>query len=401
MSDLTYLVNPSEKAILKNAGDRLPLGLLYIAKELTRFNHPVKVYDLNHTPETKLFRDIDEERPTMIGVSCYTSPMVTETKKLLRLIRDFSKTRLIVGGYHPTFVPGDFDNKLVNNVVIGEGEYATECLVNNINGFITQGRNATLKGLGKPQRDLVPHTDYNMQMNGKRTATMITSRGCPNNCVFCGNLNRTIRYNGLDEVIGELCDISEQGYQAIYFLDDVFTISRERARFIGEQAKHLKLPFRVTTRANYLDEQKIEDLAKNGCDIVSMGIESGNNGILRNCGKNQTTEIIRDTIHTLCDYGIKSKGFFILGLPGETEETARQTINFANELKNYGMTPEFYPLMPFPGTAIWTKPEDYGIRIIDRDYSHYLQASRDEPKVVCETKGLKADRIQELLREVK
>ena len=96
------------------------------------------------------------------------------------------------------------------------------------------------------------------------------------------------------------------------------------------------------------------------------------------------------------------RSFFIIGLPGETESTARETLDFAVELKGYGMTrQDFYPLTPFPGTAIWKEPEKYGIKILDRDYSKYLVASRNEPNVVCETMNLKADRIKELLLEAK
>ena len=401
--DLTYLVNPSEKGILEHNGDRLPLGLLYIAKELETHGHPVKVFDLNHESEDHLMNRIVYEKPTMIGVSCYTSPMVTETKRLLSRIDLFNEQgRVIVGGYHPTFCPDDFTKEEVDNVIIGEGEYAAECLVSNINGFIKRGANANLETLGKPSRHLLNHKDYNMQMNGKRTSTMITSRGCPNSCVFCGNLNKVIRYHRLEDIALELAEIKQQGYEAVYFLDDVFTLDQERAYEIGNIARQLKLPFRVTTRANYLKGGIISDLASNGCDIVSMGVESGSDEVLDRCSKGQRTETIRKAVTELNNYGIKSKGFYVIGLPGETEKTARQTIDFSRELKGLGMVEQsFYPLCPFPGTAIWTNPEKYGIRILDRDYSNYLQAGRTEPKVVCETKDLKADDISKVLREAK
>src|SRR3990167_9729376 len=96
-----YLVNPSEKAILETAGDRMPLGLLYIAKELEKFKHPVKVYDMNHETEDKLVDDLIKDNPHIVGISCLTTPMLTETKRLIQEIRRFSD-RIVVGGYHPT-----------------------------------------------------------------------------------------------------------------------------------------------------------------------------------------------------------------------------------------------------------------------------------------------------------
>jgi len=400
--DLTYLINPSERDILANAGDRMPLGLLYMASELQMHQHPVKVYDLNHTSEAKLMKDIATDKPSMIGVSCLTSPMFGETKRLLNRIKNYNeKGRVIVGGYHPTVMPLDFYG-LVDNVVTGEGEYAVECLVSGVKDEpIVRNGVTTLRDL-IPARDLLDQTQYNMFQEGLRTSTAITSRGCPNACVFCGNTPRKVREHDLFDVERDLENIASNEYKAVYFLDDVFTINKARAMAIGKMVQDKGLKFRLTTRANYVDDFMIRNMAKNGLDIASMGVETGNEEILRTVGKNQTKQQIRDAVATCYKYGVKTKGFFILGLPGETEKTANETIRFAEELRNLGMEYcDFYPLVPFPGTDIWTNPDKYGIRILDRDYSKFLQATKGEPKIVCETVGLKAEKISELLKEAK
>ena len=330
-----YLVNPSEKAILETAGDRMPLGLLYIAKELEKFKHPVKVYDMNHETEDKLVDDLIKDNPHIVGISCLTTPMLTETKRLIQEIRRFSD-RIVVGGYHPTVMPEDFRG-LADHVVIGEGEYGIECLVNNINGFEVKTRPANLRGLGKPARHLLDHKRYNLMMDGMRTSTMITSRGCPNACVYCGNMNKQVRYHDLEDVEEELEEIAKQGYQAVYFLDDVFTLDKRRAFGISCLAKEKGLKFRITTRANYIDNTLVKRLAQNGLDIASMGVESGNSEVLKACNKGQTKEQIREAVNICYHNGIKTKGFFIIGLPGETEKTAQETIRFAEELRNIGM----------------------------------------------------------------
>ena len=399
-SPQVYLVNPSERAILEQAGDRMPLGLLYIAKELERFNHPVKVYDMNHETEDKLVDDIVRENPHIVGISCLTTPMLNETKKLIQTIKRYAD-RIVVGGYHPTIMPEDFRG-LADSVVIGEGEYGIECLVNDINGFKMNTRPVNLRALGKPARHLLDSNRYNLIQEGLRTSTMITSRGCPNKCVYCGNMNRLVRNHDLEDIEDELKEIKNSGYQAVYFLDDVFTINKNRAIGIGQLAKEAGLRFRITTRANYITSDLIRCLASQGLDIASMGVESGNSEVLNACGKGQTIGQIREAVALCGDYGVKTKGFFILGLPGETEKTAYQTIRFAEELSNLGMEYfDFYSLVPFPGTDIWKNPDKYGLKIIDTDYTHYLQATKGEPKIVCETKELKADKISELLIEAK
>jgi anaerobic magnesium-protoporphyrin IX monomethyl ester cyclase len=402
MKELTYLINPSERGILTNAGDRMPLGLLYIARTLETRGHEVRVYDLNHTPESKLMKDITTEKPVMIGVSCLTSPMVNEAKRILGRIKTYNnRGRVIVGGYHPTIMPEDFEG-LVDNVVTGEGEYAVECLRNDIlDRPIVRNGLTTLEGL-IPSRHLLNAKDYNLVQEGLRTGTIITSRGCPNACVFCGNLNRKVRKHSVFDVSRDLDSLVQGGYQAVYFLDDVFTLDKDRAITIGYLCKERDLKFRLTTRANYMDERLVRVLAHSGLDIASMGVESGNPEILSKVGKNQTKEQIVDAVKLCKDYGVKTKGFFIIGLPGETEQTATQTLEFARQLRQEGMIyQDVYPLVPFPGTDIWNNPQKYGIRIIDKDYTNYLQATKGEPKIVCETVGLKAERISELLREAK
>ena len=396
-----YLVNPSERDILRDNGDRMPLGLLYLAKQLELNNHSVKVFDLNHSSEETYLNSL-KEKPSLVGISCLTSPMVNESRRLIKETRKrHTKAKIIVGGYHPSIIPSDFKG-LADNVVIGEGEDGINYLINNDHEFEFKSNITDLRKLGKPARELLDSTQYNMMMDGMRTSTMITSRGCPNSCVFCGNMNKKVRYHDLFDIEDELEEIAKSEYSAVYFLDDVFTLDKKRAVGISQLCKEKGLKFRLTTRANYLDSGLVKVLAHNGLDIASMGVESGNSEVLNACGKGQTKAQIREAVNMCYQNGVKTKGFYIIGLPGETEKTANETIRFAEELRNLGMEySDFYALCPFPGTDIWKNPDKYGIKIIDKDYTHYLQATKGEPKIVCETKELKAERIGELLREAK
>jgi len=114
-----------------------------------------------------------------------------------------------------------------------------------------------------------------------------------------------------------------------------------------------------------------------GCDIISLGLESGNNEVLKKMEKFMTTDIQKKGVEMCHKAGIKVKGFFIIGLPGETWETAIDTIEFARSLNlEYA---DAYILTPFPATPLWENPEKYGIQIIKpegSDWSKYYQVGK-------------------------
>lgn len=387
----TYLINPSDKRILEGAGDRIPIGLLSIASN----NPNTKIYDLNHTSQTELLRDIKKNNPSSVGISVYTSAILPEAIQLAKRIRRISNTKLIAGGYHATAEPNNL-LPFFDAVVQGEGENLLERAIAE-NGIIN-GPSPNLDNLNNPDYSMLDMSKYNMQQSGKRTATIISSRGCFNDCAFCGKLSTKVRYEKVDKVLAQIESLKQNGFEAIYFVDDIFTLKKQRMNKIIQD---INMPFRVTTRADLVDESKLESLAKNGCDWISLGIESGNNEVLEKSNKRMTIEQNEQAVKLANKYGIKSKGFFILGLPGETEKSAKQTIEFARHLKDHGLAQaDFYFLSPFPGTPIWKNPEAFGIEITDKDYTKYLQAGKTA-KCYINTKELKAERIEELVMEAK
>lgn len=390
---MNYLINLSEKGILENAGDRIPIGLLSMASQ----RNDTRVIDLNHYSESDLMIDIYKNKPENIGISVYTSAHYTRAVELARLLRRNFNPRLIAGGYHATAMPESL--KEFNAVVVGEGE----------NGFneslerdgIIHGKVPSLDSLKQINFNLIDLSNYGMTQSGKRAATLITSRGCPYSCGFCGKMSSKVRYEPVKHIKEQIDWFFWQGFEGLYFLDDVFTLNQTRMHEIVQHAHHKGLPFRVTTRANLIDDSRLEVLADNGCEWISLGIESGDNGILKKSNKGLTAEQNYNAVRSAKKYGIKVKGFFILGLPGETEETARRTIDFSHLLKFNGLTQaDFYYLTPFPGTPIWNNPDKFGIEIVDKDYTKYLLAGIDSHCYV-NTTSLKAERIEELVRSAK
>jgi len=399
-----FLVSPSEKGILEDAGDRPPLGIAYIGGYLRENGHDVRLYDMNHIHIDELVLDVKEEKPDVVGVSLYTSPLYYNGMNLGKVIKQVNpEVKLVAGGYHSTVMP-ESTFPIFNQVVLGEGEYAMEKIARGDESEIVVGSLVDLVSLPKPARDLLPMEKYNMMQKGKRTATALTSRGCPNACAFCGNLpyNKKVRFTPINKITSELEELVDLGYEGIYFYDELFTANKERVKKLTDRIKGMGLSYRIATRADKLDKDIAKWLGDSGCEIVSLGIESGNDYILRKVRKRMTTSQNKDAVRMLAEEGIDVKGFFIIGLPGESYETARQTIEFAEELKKEGLTfADFYPLVPFPGSPIFNNPKNFGIKIIDKNWGNYCQAGVSEIKSVVETEYLKANEIKSLVEEAK
>lgn len=392
-----YLINPNESRILENAGDRLPIGLLSIASTLRTRGHKVKVFDMNHDSQLRLIYEFMRDKPEAVGISVYTSPILPEA---ISLASKLTGTRLIAGGYHATAMPKSLIPHF-DAVVMGEGEEVFEQAVRE-NGIIDGRRvQPRLEEIPNPSYDLVDLDRYGMNQSGKRTATLITSRGCPFHCVFCGKLDDKVRYEPVAKVLSQANQLVGNGFQALYFLDDVFTLNSERMESILRNIQFPDVPYRVTTRANLVTEGRLDTLAETGCDWISLGIESGNDTILERSRKGTTTKQNLAAVQQASKRGINVKGFFIVGLPGETEKSAKQTVDFARFLRGEGLTKaDFYYLTPFPGTPIWDNPDEFGITINNYDYTKYLEAGKNA-RCFVNTEGLKAERIEEIVAGAK
>lgn len=383
-TQMRHLINLNEKRILENAGDRIPIGLLNIATQVG----DTKVYDLNHMGLPDYMDHFVHDKPTAVGISVYTSPSLPEAIHVGETLKGL--TRLIAGGHHASAMPETLTD-LFDAVVVGHGEDGFKKALEQdgvVHGALT-GRRGLDYGL-------VDLDKYGMNVDGKRYATMITSRGCPFSCSFCGKLERRVSNDDFTDVYHNIKGLKD--FDGIYFLDDVFTLREDRMKNILGMTKQ---PKRVTTRADLLDKSKMKEMVKYGVDWLSLGIESGDNDILKFAGKGMNTRDNMKAVKMANNYGIKTKGFFILGLPGETEETARRTIDFSKRLRDKGLTQaDWYFLTPFPGTPIWNEPDRFGINITDKDFTKYLEAGKGA-KCFVDTEELKAERIEELVEEAK
>jgi radical SAM superfamily enzyme YgiQ (UPF0313 family) len=206
----------------------------------------------------------------------------------------------------------------------------------------------------------------------------MTSRGCPFRCSFCSSgafLGRKLRLRSPKEVVDEIeLLVNKYGVKEIHFEDDNFTLIKDHAKAICREiiARNIKIVWQSPNgvRIDSLDDELIYLMKESGCYRLAFGIESASQKILDRANKMIDLRKVPDAIKKVKKAGIEAHGFFILGLPGETRETAMETINFATKLSldlaNFAL------LVPLPGSQIFKECYGADIEKINWDEFNYF-----------------------------
>lgn len=186
-----------------------------------------------------------------------------------------------------------------------------------------------------PRHELFDFPKYRIPIARRFPFTVVvTSLGCPYHCGFCTAGAYGYRVRDVDNVIEELKYLSELGVKEILFQDPTFTISTKRVTEICRKIIENNLEFTWSCNADIksLNEEKIKHMKQAGCHTVSVGIESGDDDILKKYSKMISVDQIKRTIELLSVYKIRILGYFIIGLPGEDRESILRTIDLAKKL---------------------------------------------------------------------
>ena len=203
---------------------------------------------------------------------------------------------------------------------------------------------------------------------------MITARGCPFECYFCkdGFRGSAVRHHSV-EYVGEMIEFVLKNYSVdrIFILDDIFIPNEERLRAYLKEFKKRKIKarFEVFFHPNTVREKLLPLFWELGVRKVSLGIESGSEHVLAEMGKHVGKDLIRESARLLHSYGFEVSGLFILGHRGETPETLRETLDFANDLSL--STAWFSYMVPFPGTPVWDEGIEKHGKIVHDDISNW------------------------------
>ncbi len=360
----------------------LPLGLAYIASVLEKKGFEVEIIDLNAQTElSNQFEDILKVlKPKIVGISCLT-PFYSTVLSLAHRAKDATGAKIVVGGAHATALPEEMlKESAIDYVVIGEGEYTmlelSDCLLNNgtqpekIDGiaymkdktYHRTGLRPYIKDLDElplPARHLLPNERYHApQFRGERITSIMASRGCLYSCIFCDYrymMGPKLRRRSPQNVITEIEECMKQ-YDINYvsFRDTIFTFDEQWVSDFCQliTQKNIDIKWDCNGRVNLVTERMLHEMKQAGCNLISYGIESGDQGILDFAKKKLTVEQSINAVKMTKKAGIEVTSYFIIGLPGENRATIEKTIKLASKLDSDYT--QFSLATPFPGTPLHT-----------------------------------------------
>ena len=238
-------------------------------------------------------------------------------------IREHYKGRLICGGHHPSALPEQMLSIGYDQVIVGEGEKAIMEVVNGNISKIIKGEISEI--------DSIPFPDYSgLNFWGTMGIPVITSRGCPFLCSFCGSTSfwgHKYRMRSAANVLQELELRAREGYKTFMAEDDNFTANKKRALEICSGIAEMGVfEWQCASRAESLDEELCRALKLAGCKTVWIGVESLSQDSLDRCNKNTTVEKMLKGIETAERFGIETMSQFIVGLPGDSLKDIQLTV---------------------------------------------------------------------------
>ena len=215
---------------------------------------------------------------------------------------------------------------------------------------------ADLDDLPMPMHHLLPLDKYRMPLMKGPFSFMVTSRGCPAGCKYCikhVSYQYSVRLHSPERIIEEMKLFASLGIHNIHMYADLFTVNREQVMAMCDLIlkEGLKVRWTCNSRVDYVDEEMLKKMAEAGCWLISWGLESGNELILKRAAKGADPKKAHRALGWARKAGIKNWGYFIIGLPGETVETIRETIEFSKTLPLEIAL--FHIAAPYPGTPFF------------------------------------------------
>jgi len=377
-----------------------PLSLAWVASIAEKHGHQVIIIDAHALGLTKqeTAKILKEFNPDILGFTINTY-VYQETLSWVKFIKNVIQKPVIIGGVGVTLYPKE--SVMPKEIDFGFVKHVHESLPKFLNEFEGMKRFSDIPGLvykDNGEIKLVPSSDSSFNFNElpnparhllqneiyasfptkrKNFTAMITSMGCPHRCIFC-TVTRTPYSPRCSELV--LKEIEEcyykHGIREIDFFDYELTIDRKRVIEIcdGIIEKGMDLHWACRTRVDAVDSELLKKMKKSGCDRIYYGIESGVQEILDAIHKDITLEQVREAIALTKKTGIQPLGFFMIGNPGETKETIKKTLQFANSLNlNYI---QFGRFNAKPATVIYADL----MRSLNMDYWRDYMLGITEPR---------------------
>ena len=380
-----------------NSFKRKNLGIEYLASVLKSANYKVITQYCNrHTFINEFDAIYHTNEIKVVGFSCMQDNCYA-IKNAISHIKDFYPEIIcFVGGAQAISLGEEFIRETSTDyIMVGESE---NCIV-DLMRYVLQHK-GSLRDIGNirylneknvyvendsieliSNLDEIPFPNYVFEIDDQMiVAGVITGRGCPYKCAFCfeGEKEKTVRYRSVSNVMEEISVIikNKKNIKRIQFYDDTFTLSAQRTLEFCKYMKELKVSHDISwicemhCQTVYDKPDLIKNMVDSGLRGAQIGLESGNNSILKRLNKQTTLEMILKTVENCKLFGLNMlEGNILLGGSGETEEDLDYNLTFVRQLLNTGkgmFELNVVPFWPFDNTPISRQPEKYGVKIIPK-----------------------------------
>jgi magnesium-protoporphyrin IX monomethyl ester (oxidative) cyclase len=381
---------PGHKDVAAVANRIAPLGLLSIAAWLERGGHHVAVHDCLG-PSAPAGAEANAAqvlatRPDLVGFSATTAGFMDGYAMARAIKRRRPEIHVVFGGVHISSLGAALLERFpaIDFLCLGEGEATLAALAEGqtpgaIDGLVWRENGQAVANPPRthlPDLDALPFpaydklvgfpTGYHLPLFSfirKPGATMVTSRGCPHQCSYCDRsvFKKSYRYNSAEYIYTHLRYLrSRFKIRHVNIYDDLFTAHRERIATLCEllTRRPLGMQFNCAVRVGYTDDDLLDALKRAGALQLSVGIETGNTDLMAAHKPGVDLDSVRTIVRRIQAHGMRAKGLFMMGLPGETPRSARQTSDLVLDLELDDMNMSKFT--PFHGAPIFDCIQDFG-----------------------------------------
>ncbi len=379
---------------------RPPLGLAYVGSALEAAGYEVEIHDalLLGTRFPRLRKLLRRSRPDAVGISVYT-PTRFEAFLTAQLVRETlgASVPIIAGGPHVSAAPEDTLENVpaIDHVVAGEGERPLVELLEvlsgggdptSVAGVFSRRDGEVVCGsprsvpieideIPRPGRHLLPMKRYGTRMPSTMHSctTVLTSRGCPARCLFCGRdwLSSEPRLHSPEYVVDEIEEVlGRWKTRAIIFQDDTFTMNKKRTREICEliRARGLRFKWLATTRVDCLSLELLREMKATGCEVITFGAESMNPKTLKWLRKGFTVEQVRRAVGWANELELIVRCSYLMGVGDERAEDLHRSVRLARELRVNKLKANV-GLSIYPGTPVLPLAVEAGVLPADFSFA--------------------------------
>lgn len=370
-----------------------PYGLAIISSVLKKHGHNVTLFDAraNKFNRNRILQYIKKLQPSIIGMTSFTSDLAQSVEFFKDVKILLPNVVTVIGGPHPTIEHKSIleNHPEVDITVMGEGEYTMLEIIDSLQngGQLTKIKGMAFRIDGKirvnPPReyienlDSLPFADWSsLPMNKyihrwavkKNYAAINTTRGCGFRCTFCVHsfIGKKFRRRSPDHALEEIKLLYDKYHvRTIEFTDSTMNADKKWLMELCEGIMKLNRPISwgCEYRADIADKETLSLMKKSGCKFLFCGVESADNSMLKRMKKGTTIEKIRAGIDIMNEVGIYPDIGFIIGMPGETHKTIKESITFAQKYPKSSFT--FSYATPFPGSELYETARKDGFEVKD------------------------------------